>query len=79
MLAEPAITVSPEELTRALTVLGLEENSSRAQAEEVWRETITHLDLPKMADLGETFVSAAINRITRINDAYKAVLRSGRF
>jgi len=77
-IEEPEVTVSPEELIRALTVLGLDENSTCAQAEEVWRETITHLDLPKMADLGETFVSAAINRITRINEAYKAVLRSGR-
>lgn len=76
VVVETEITVSPEELNRALTVLGLPENSSLAQAEEVWRETITHLDLPKMADLGETFVSAAINRITRINEAYKAVLRS---
>ena len=76
--SEPEIKVSPEELTRALSVLGLDQNATVAMAEEVWKETITHLDLPKMADLGETFVSAAINRITRINDAYKAVLRSGR-
>lgn len=75
IVTEPEISVSPEELVRAFSVLGLEENSSLAQAEEVWRETIMHLDLPKMADLGDTFVSAAINRITRINDAYKAVLR----
>ncbi len=76
--AEPQTTVSPEELSRALTVLGLDQNSRLAEAEGVWRETIVHLDLPKMAELGETFVSAAINRITRINEAYKAVLRSGR-
>jgi len=77
-IAEPELSVSPEELVRAFAVLGLEQNANKAQAEEVWRETITHLDLPKMADLGETFVSAAVNRITRINEAYKAVLRSGR-
>ena len=27
-----------------------------------------------MADLGETFVSAALNRITRVNEAYKTIL-----
>ena len=27
-----------------------------------------------MANLGETYVTAAINRITRINDAYKTIL-----
>jgi len=70
--------ISPEDLSRAFAVLGLESDASMSEAEAVWRQTIQHLDLPKMAELGETFVSAAINRITRINEAYKIVLRSGR-
>lgn len=66
--------ISREELTRALTVLGLGGNATLDDAENVWRETIDNLNLPKMAGLGETFVSAAISRITRINEAYKIVL-----
>ena len=66
--------VSHDELLRALTVLGLDGNGKLADAECVWKETIDNLNLPKMASLGETFVSAAINRITRINEAYKTVL-----
>lgn len=67
--------VSLEDVERAMTVLGLSTNATLEDAEEVWRETIDNLNLPKMASLGETFVSAAINRITRINEAYKAILR----
>lgn len=65
--------VSTDELSRALTILGLDKYATMDDAKQVWRETIDNLDLPKMADLGETFVSAAINRITRINQAYKTV------
>jgi DnaJ-domain-containing protein 1 len=71
----PAEDLSQEEIDRAYAVLGLAETAGMREAEKVWRETIDHLDLPKMADLGETFVSAAINRITRINEAYKVVLK----
>lgn len=65
--------ISVDEVTRALTILGLSSNSGLDVATEVWKETIENLNLPKMANLGETFVSAAINRITRINEAYKTV------
>ncbi len=76
--AESDESITDEDLSRALTVLGLETGARLKQAEQVWRETIDHLELPKMADLGETFVSAAINRLTRINEAYKIVLRKYR-
>ena len=66
--------VSYDELQRALAILGLDGNAKVKDAEGVWRETINTLDLPKMAQMGETFVSAAINRISRINEAYKTVL-----
>ena len=66
--------VSTDDFSRAMTVLGLSTNASISDAEEVWLETIDNLNLPKMATLGETFVSAAIQRITRVNEAYKAVL-----
>ncbi len=66
--------ISVDEVTRALTVLGLSSTAGLDVATEVWKETIDNLNLPKMANLGETFVSAAINRITRINEAYKTVL-----
>lgn len=66
--------ISHDEMARSLTILGLGQNAKLEDAEEVWKDTINNLDLPKMAELGETFVSAAINRITRINDAYKTIL-----
>lgn len=66
--------VSVDELSRALTVLGLPESSNLEDATEVWKATIDNLNLSKMADLGETFVSAAINRISRVNEAYKVIL-----
>lgn len=66
--------VTLDEVERSLAVLGLSKGASVEEAEEVWRETIDTLNLPKMANLGETFVTAAINRITRINDAYKSIL-----
>ena len=67
--------ISPEDVGRALAVLGLPSTATVDQAEEVWLETIRALDLPKMSGLGETFVSAAITRISRINEAYKTVLK----
>lgn len=67
--------VSGEELQRAFAVLGLTRMATMEACEEVWRETIKELDLPKLARMGETFVSAAIARITRINEAYKTVVR----
>lgn len=67
--------ISRDDLARALTILGLHGNAKLADAAQVWRETIDNLNLPKMASLGETFVSAAINRISRINEAYKTVLQ----
>ena len=72
--ASEYVDVSQDELLRALTVLGLDGNAKLEDAEAVWKETIDNLNLPKMANLGETFVSAAINRITRINESYKTVL-----
>lgn len=63
------------DVERALTILGLKTNAKLEDARSVWRETIENLNLPKMADQGETFVSAAINRIKRINDAYKVIAK----
>lgn len=71
---EEGAIISQDEFARAMTILGLDCNAKLEDAEEVWRETINNLNLPKMVDLGETFVSAAISRITRINDAYKTIL-----
>ncbi len=73
-VSEEEQKISTDELLRALTILGLNGKSSLEEAENVWKETINSLDLPRMANLGETFVSAAINRITRINEAYKTIL-----
>jgi hypothetical protein len=72
--ASEGVDVSKDDMSRSLTILGLGSNATLDDAEAVWQETIDTLDLPKMARLGETFVSAAINRITRINDAYKTIL-----
>lgn len=71
---ERGAAISVDDVARALTVLGLPETAKLNDATEVWKETIDNLNLPKMANLGETFVSAAINRITRVNEAYKTIL-----
>jgi hypothetical protein len=73
-MAEGA-NVSFDEMERSLAILGLGSNAKLKDAETVWRETIDGLNLPKMADLGETFVTAAINRISTINEAYKTILK----
>jgi hypothetical protein len=65
---------SPEDVAKSLAVLGLDSTATLQDAEVVWRETIDTLNLPKMANMGETFVTAAINRITTINNAYKKIL-----
>lgn len=67
-------SVSLDEVERAFTILGLSTNAKLADAERVWKQTIDNLNLPKLAGLGETFVSAAINQITTINNAYKTIL-----
>jgi len=72
--ADEGAEVSKDEVTRAMAILGLDNNSTLKDAEKVWRETIKKLNLPQMAELGETFVSAALDRITAINNAYKTVL-----
>lgn len=71
---EEASNVSRDEFSRAMAILGLKSNAKLEDAEEVWRDTIDNLNLPKMADLGETFVTAAIARISKINEAYKTIL-----
>ncbi|MCC6220465.1 MAG: hypothetical protein IT291_04395, partial [Deltaproteobacteria bacterium] len=64
---QEGVKVSRDDMTRALTVLGLQGTAGLDDAKTVWKETIDNLNLPKMANLGETFVSAAIARIARIN------------
>ena len=61
------------DVEHSLATLGLGPNAGLDEAKEIWRETIDQSNLPKMADLGETFVTAAISRISRINDAYRTV------
>jgi len=64
---------SKDDVERGLAVLGLPASASLEEAEEVWKNAINNVDLKAMADLGETFVTAALNRLAEINDAYKAV------
>ena len=71
---EEGANVSRDEFSRAMAMLGLKSNAKVEDAEAVWKETIDNLNLPKMADLGETFVTAAIGRISKINEAYKTIL-----
>ncbi len=66
--------ICADDVERALTVLGLFRGATLDEAKTVWLDTIETLNLPKMARLGETFVTAGINRITQINEAYKTVL-----
>ena len=72
-------SITQEDLDRSLTVLGLGRTASLDDAEEVWKDTINRLDLPKLATLGETYVTAAISRISRIHDAYKTILHFHEF
>lgn len=67
--------ITLDDVDRSLAVLGLNRGATVEEARDIWRETIEGLNLPKMANLGETFVTAALNRITRINDAYKTILK----
>lgn len=67
--------VSNDELEGALGVLGLGGNAKLEDATTVWRETIDNLQLSRMADLGETFVTAAINRMAKVNSAYKTIVK----
>lgn len=72
--AEAGADVSQDDVARAMTILGLKSNAKLEDAEKVWLETINNLNLPKLAEIGETFVSAAIDRVTAINNAYKTIL-----
>ena len=67
--------VSMDEVERSLAILGLKSNAKLQDAEAVWRETLENLNLGKMAQLGETFVTAALNRITTINEAFKVIAK----
>ena len=62
--------LSTADVDAALSVLGLRSTASVNEAEEVWKDTIKRLDLPKMAEMGVSYVSAAIERISKINSAY---------
>ena len=66
--------VSFDDVARAMTILGLSTNATLEDAKEVWRDAIENLNLGKLVNMGETFVTSAINRITRINDAFKTIL-----
>lgn len=70
----PEENISLDDVENALTVLGLPTTAKLLDAESVWKETIENLNLPKLAGLGETFVTAAINRISKINSAYRTIL-----
>ena len=67
--------VSFDDVERALAILGLKSSAKLQDAEAVWRETLENLNLGKMAQLGETFVTAALNRITTINEAFKTIAK----
>ena len=72
--ADEGSQVCKDEVSRAMTILGLQSNSTIKDADKVCMQTIHKPNVPQMAELGETFVSAAIDRITAINNAYKTVL-----
>lgn len=73
-LAE-GISVSKDDLGRAYAMLGVPLHSALSKIESTWRNSISEINVAQMADLGETFVSAAINRLKEINDAYKILLQ----
>ena len=70
-----AAAVTLNDVEQSLTILGLPTTAKLQDAEEVWRETIENLNLPKLAGLGETFVTAAINRISKVNNAYRTIVQ----
>lgn len=80
MIQETRVAIdADQQLTRddvhqALAVLGLPSNAKMREVEEVWKDTIRNLELPKLAELGETFVTAGLQRVSRIHEAYKTVL-----
>ena len=66
--------VSHEQLEKAFLQLGLKPNATMENAKETWRETLAHHNLAQLTDLGETFVTAALSRITTAHEAYKTIL-----
>ena len=66
--------VSREEAQRALAVLGLDSAGTFEEANKIWKDSIQNLGLSKLAELGETYVSAALHNIVQINEAYKVLL-----
>lgn len=66
--------VSHQELKEAMAVLGLKANAKLDDATKVWREAIDNLNLPKMADIGETFVTSALSRLNAVHSAYKKIV-----
>ena len=72
-------SISNEDIEAALAVLGLRSTASPDEAEEVWKETIETLDLPKMANMGVTYVAAAIERISKINTACQTIFEFHEF
>ena len=75
-IEEPAgKNLTPADLELALLALGLPATAKISDAQAVWQETIEHLNLPKLAALGETFVTSALTRIVKVNDAYRTILQ----
>lgn len=57
----------------AMEAMGLSPSATYDEAEEYWKNTIKQLNLPQMAALGESFVTAALGRINKIHDAFRIV------
>ena len=66
--------LSFDDLKRAFAVLGLQRTASMDDVQKIWKDTINSLNLPKMAELGETFVTAALHQANDIHNAYKTIL-----
>lgn len=65
--------LSVDDLSRALAILGLKTNAKFQDATEVWQEALENINLGKLSKMGETFVSAALQRIIQLNEAYKVI------
>ena len=61
---------SHEEIQNSLSALGLNSTSSIEDAKEIWQKSLASINLLKLSEQGETFVTAALNQAKIINDAY---------
>ena len=63
------------ELHAALGTLGLTDRATLEDAKTAWREILETTNLSKLSDAGDAFVSAAIDRLSKMHAAFVVIRR----